>query len=149
MAGPASAGIVYSFDVGSFGFTYTSPDLYPQLIPAANLDRCDFGANFSCISVSIYDNYFSVSATDAAATDPSQVIRIIDVGGCPPYFAVGQVVSTTSCVVSVKDEKYRPLSLGHVDLGCIRHRAGTWVTGINGVGDLRASVDTAPFSPAA
>ena len=33
MAGPASAGIVYSFDVGSFGFNYTSPDLYPQLIP--------------------------------------------------------------------------------------------------------------------
>ena len=116
IAGPAEAGIVYSYDVGSFGFTYNSPDLYPQLIPAANLDRCDFGTGIICTSVSIYDNYFSVSATDNAAADPNQIIRIIDVAGCPPYFAVGQVVPTSSCNVFVSVEKYQPLSLGTLTL---------------------------------
>lgn len=116
IAGPAAAGIVYSYDVGSFGFTYTSPALYPQLIPAANLDRCDFGTGITCISVSIYDNYYSVSATDTAAADPNQVVRIIDVAGCPPYFVVGQVVPTSSCSVFVSVEKYQPLSLGTLTL---------------------------------
>ena len=99
IAGPAAAGIAYSYDVGSFGFTSASPDLYPQLIPAANLVRCDFGTGITCISISIYDNYYSVSATDTAAANPNQVVRIIDVAGCPPYFAVGQVVPTSSCSI--------------------------------------------------
>jgi hypothetical protein len=109
---PASAGVVYSYDVDGLGFTYTAPGLYPQVIDAASLDRCDFGAGITCISVGIYDNYYFVRATDAAAADPNQVQTILNVSGCPPYFAVGQVIPTTSCGVIVSDEKYRPLSLG-------------------------------------
>ena len=112
ISGAAAASVVYSYDVGNFGFTYTSPSLYPQFIPAANLDRCDFGIGITCTSVSIYDNYYSVQAHDAAAADPSEVFSILNVQGCPPYFAVGQVVPTSSCQVSMSDEKYRPLSLG-------------------------------------
>jgi hypothetical protein len=118
LAAPAAADIVYTYEVGSLGFTYTSPSLLPGLISAVDLDRCDFGPSISCVSVSISDNNYQVRATDSTASDPNQTLLILNLGGCT-YFNVGGTYPRSSCgdfLQDISDEKYRPLSLGTLTL---------------------------------